>query len=270
MDLVLKLSILFRLVRSLLSKSLASKLNFSMFFDRFASFSQFIWSLSLGLLLDLKYSSRFPVVCSLFSNCLVVVEPSAPCSHTLQSLSLGLLLVLELSSLLRAFCSLFSNTQTSFERLINPLFSNSPIFFERFAPFLLFLNFPSRLLLVPDSLISFAWFALCSQHPPVLFERFAPASPILSLFGAVSSLSSNFLTSLEQIRLCSQIRSFERLAPCSQIPESFSSGWLPAPQSLSSGLPLVLKFSSLFRMVCPLFSNPLVSFERFDLCSQKL
>ena len=269
MDLVLKLSILFRLVRSLLSKSLASKLNFSMFFDRFASFSQFIWSLSLGLLLDLKYSSRFPVVCSLFSNCLVVVEPSAPCSHTLavsfawfvacsgivESASSILLLILKYSNLFRT---------------INPLFSNSPIFFERFAPFLLFLNFPSRLLLVPDSLISFAWFALCSQHPPVLFERFAPASPILSLFGAVSSLSSNFLTSLEQIRLCSQIRSFERLAPCSQIPESFSSGWLPAPQSLSSGLPLVLKFSSLFRMVCPLFSNPLVSFERFDLCSQKL
>ena len=38
--------------------------------------------------------------------------------------------------------------------------------------------------------------------------------------------------------------------------------------SLSSGLRLVLKCSSLFRAVCSLFSNALVQFEQFAPCSQ--
>ena len=41
------------------------------------------------------------------------------------------------------------------------------------------------------------------------------------------------------------------------------------PQSLSSGLVLVLKYCSPFRLVCTLFSNSLVSFERFAPCVLK-
>ena len=89
-----------------------------------------------------------------------------------------------------------------------------------------------------------------------------------SLFRAFGSVFSNALVP------------FEQFAPCSQIPWSLSSGRLLVLKfsTIFLGLLLVFNFSTLFRAVCSLshsafravcalFSNSLVSFERFAPCS---
>ena len=89
-----------------------------------------------------------------------------------------------------------------------------------------------------------------------------------SLFRAFGSVFSNALVP------------FEQFAPCSQIPWSLSSGRLLVLKfsTIFLGLLLVFNFSTLFRAVCSLshsafradcalFSNFLVSFERFAPCS---
>ena len=97
----------------------------------------------------------------------------------------------------------------------------------------------------------------------VSLERFAPG---VSLFRAVYSLKSNALVSLTWCAPCCPILwffferfaslvLFERFGPCPQI-----------PQSLSSGLLLVLKFSNLFEVR----SSFLVLFEQFSPCSHIL
>ena len=134
----------------------------------------------------LKISSPFRAVCALLSNSLVLCKRFASCSHSLVSFTRSISVVsfewfalfLKLSSLFRAvfFCSQFSKSLSSgllpvlkfssFFRVVCSVFSNS--------------------------LVSFAWFALCSRNLLVLFKRFAP---------------------------CSQdpLVVFERLAPCSEI-----------------------------------------------------
>ena len=82
------------------------------------------------------------------------------------------------------------------------------------------------------------------------------------LFGAVRSSPFRAVCAL----FSNSAFSFERFAPLI----SLSSGFAPCshiPKSFSSDLLLVLKFSRLFRAVCPLFSKSLVSFERLDICS---
>ena len=65
-----------------------------------------------------------------------------------------------------------------------------------------------------------------------------------SLFGALCCLCQSFRAVCSSCS--SSLVSFERFGPCSQI-----------PQSVSSHLLLVLKYSSPFRLVCSLFSNSL-------------
>ena len=132
----------------------------------------------------------------------------------------------------RAVCSLFSNSLVSVG-LSSGLFlvlEYSLVSFERFASFL---NDSS-------SLVSFAWFALCSQtrqsfSSGLLFVKFfSPFRAVCSLLQILSSLSNALFLFL----------------------------------ILWSGLLLVLKFPSRFRAVCSLFSTSLVSFERFAPGSQ--
>ena len=96
----------------------------------------------------------------------------------------------------------------------------------------LLLNSLSLLLLVLK--ISSLLRAVCSlfSNSLVSLKRFKQFAPCVSLFREVCSSGSSSLVS------------FERFGPRSQI-----------PQSLSSGLLLVLKYSSPFRLVSTLFSN---------------
>ena len=111
------------------------------------------WS---GLLLDLKPSSLFRTVSSLFSNCLGLLvfyqimffERSALLSQNFKHLSRGLLLVLKFSSSFRAAFLLVLKF-SSFFRSVCSLFSNS--------------------------LVSMEHFALCVLSRLVLFDRFAPS-----------------------------------------------------------------------------------------------
>ena len=166
------------------------------------------------------------------------------------SLSSGLLLCLKTPSLFRAVsCFQALVCPSKFSSLFRAacwLFSNSPVvfravcsfcsdFFERFAP----LSAP---------LEQFALFFKLFSRTLVSFEGFAPGSQF------AQSLSSGLLLVLKFSNLIGAVRSW-----CSQV-------FLP----LSSGLYLVLEFSSLFRAACSLFSNSLLSFERFAPCSQFL
>ena len=174
------------------------------------------------------------------------------------------------------FCSfgavscLFSNSLVSFERLAPcsqnslallercaPVFSNSLMPFGRFAPFLklcslfravcCFFTVPSPVRAACSFLLKFSiLFRLvcCSfSISPTVFARFARFSRTLVRFAWFA--------------LCSQ--NLERFAPLSEI-----------PSSLSNGLLRVLKLSSRFRAVCSLFSNSLLSLERFALFSNSL
>ena len=88
----------------------------------------------------------------------------------------------------------------------------------------------------------------------VRFDRFVPVfSNTLVSFGRFAPKFSNSLVPFE--RFVSFSDPLERFAPCSEI-----------LVSLSSGLLLALKVSTLFRAVCSLFLNFLVPFERF-VCS---
>ena len=193
------------------------------------------------------------LVCALFSNSLLAFERFAPCYQILYSLSSASLTVIKFSCLFRAACSLFSNALLSFGRFAPS--SQIQFSFERFAlcsPILPSLS--SGLRIVLNCLVSFERLAPCSQ---ILYNRSSGLLLVLkfpSPFRPVCSLFSNFL------------RSSERFAPCSQIPFSFFRAVCALFQileSLSSGLLLVLKFSTLFQAVCSLFSNSLVPFEWF-------
>ena len=122
-----------------------------------------------------KFPSCFRAVCSLcsnpvvFSNFLVPLERFDPCSQSLRSLSSGL--------------PWFSNCLVLFERFASFLIS-----LERFSPGVLKFSGPFRKLprsfravcsLFSNSLVSVAWFALCSPKPPVLFGRTGGCSEIL-------------------------------------------------------------------------------------------
>ena len=84
----------------------------------------------------------------------------------------------------------------------------------------------------------------------------SPSRAVYALFSKTSSLfpavRSLFVCSLFSISLVP----FEQFAHCSQNVYFFSSGVL-----------LVLEYSTLFRAVCCLFSNSLVPFEQFAPCS---
>ena len=111
-------------------------------------------------------------------------------------------------------------------------------------------------------------YSLSSGLPPVRKIPYSLSSSLRlvlkfsSLFRAVCSLFSISLLS------------FERFAPCSHIPQSRSSSLRLVVElylvSVERFAPFVLKFPGLFRAVCTLFSNSLVSFERCAPCSQTL
>ena len=102
------------------------------FFERYASLSQIIWSPSLGLVVVLTPSSRVRAVCCFCSNDPVTQE--------------RFVLLLKLSSLFRAVCSSLTN---------------SLVVFQRFAPVAPIPQFLSSGLLLSQSLSSHAGGLLC-------------------------------------------------------------------------------------------------------------
>ena len=177
-----------------------------------------------------SFCCSFGAVSSMFSMFLVLFEQFAPVfTNSLVSLD-GLLLVLafflKLPCWFQAFCSVFLQ--------ISSLFPLVCYFFTSHS------RFRAVCSLFFNSLVSFAWFVLCSfssglhrflSFPLVLFERFAFCSLILfalwgglllvlefsSFFRAVCSLfSSKSLISFERFAPCVQIfcKFFERFAPC--------------------------------------------------------
>ena len=180
-----------------------------------------------------NFSSLFRPVCSLFSNSLLVFqavsssfpnflvpfERFAPCSQLLYSFSSAMLLWLKFSSPFRAVCSLFTNSLDSF--------------FERFAP------------VFSKSQVPFGRFAQCFQALTLsLVLKFC------SLFQAVCSLFLIFqFLSLVLLFVHESSNPFSRGL---LIVLSFS-------RPVSFGVLRVLKLSSLFRVVCSLFSTSLVS-----------
>ena len=201
----------------------------------------------------------FRAACYVFSNSLVFssdlllavpFERFAPCSQILQSLWSGLFLVLKFSKVCFERFALCFQTRQSFSsglllvlKVVSPcvcsLLANSLVSFERFV------SFSSHL----------ERFAPCSQIPESLssglllvLKGWLLVPKLLIPFRAVCSLSSKYLTTLER----------------------FAHGVFKLSSPFSSSLRHVLKFSSLFRAACPLFSNSLVSFERLAPCSQIL